>query len=135
MGAEPVSALSAGDRKLSKPEDHLIRADAIGELGARKLGRLAGMSRLTIEEHRLDGLADITLPAGREQFIYVQDGSGNIGSTVANSTGGNQPLEETVLLSPGDFVTLMPEESASLSAGAEGLLILVGRAPREIRGD
>ena len=116
---------------MSKAEDHLIRPDSTGASATRELGRLTGMSRLSVEEHRLGSLAPINLPSGRERFLYALEGSGSI---VCNP-GGDQIVEEPVLLGPGDFVTLLPGESALLSASEEGLLILIGSAPGEIRSD
>lgn len=101
------------------PERHLVRA---ASAPLRQLGRLAGLDRLSLEEHRLPSGGQVTLEGGTgaEGFVYVLAGAGEL-STAA----------ETLSIAAGDFVALAPGESPRLeNPQAEPLQVLAGFSDR-----
>ena len=122
---------------MSRPEDHLLRAEAIDAPGLRTLSRLAGISRLTIEQHRLATDGEVALAPGREQFLYVLAGAGSISAVLEpgmHSPAG-QPARESITLGAGDFVGLSADEGAVLNASGSGMAVLIGKAPRQVHDD
>lgn len=122
---------------MSRPEDHLVRADDIDAPGVRTLSRLAGVSRLTIEQHRLAPDGEVALAPGREQFLYVLSGAGNIsaGLEPGMDSPAGQPARESITLGAGDFVSLTAGEGAVLNATGSGMAVLIGKAPRDVHDD
>jgi len=104
---------------MAKPTDHLVRTASM-EAGMLALSALSGLSRLSIELHRLAATEQLPIPAGAERFLYVLEGSGSL--RVQPQTD-----ESTAEIETGDFVALTPAEVAELHT-EQGIAILLGEA-------
>lgn len=107
---------------MKKAEDHLLKPSA--EAGSRDLGSLTGLARLSLIERVLEAAQQTSLPSGREQFVYVLAGAGELTS---KDTETGAPIVAS--LGPGDFVALEATEEAVITASTESLTLLVGRGP------
>ncbi len=105
---------------MPESKDHLVRT---AELTAETLplSQMTGHERLNLDMHRLGAAGSLDLQPGPERFLYVLEGSGSLH---VQSEAEADPTVAT--LGPGDFVALLPEESAVLQAD-EAIAILLGR--------
>lgn len=112
-----------GARLMRKAEDHLLKPSA--EAGSRDLSGLTGLARLSLIERVLEAAEQTSLPSGREQFIYVLNGAGEL-----TSKNTETATSAAASLGTGDFVALEATEEAVITAGTESLTLLIGRGPR-----
>ncbi len=104
------------------PSRHLVRA---GDEQPQTLGQLTGLARMRLDTHDLAADSIVELPGGRERFIYVLEGSGEV--TAASSA--MQAIES------GDVIALGDDESARVVASPIGLTFLLGAGPRDSSAD
>lgn len=108
---------------MSRPEDHLLRADEIAA-GAERLSELTGLSRLQIELRTLAARDTLDLPASGELFLYVLDGSGTVTPDGDGPAGdGRADVRQTI--ETGDFLALAAGERARVKTEST-LTVLTG---------
>ena len=111
---------------MSDPKKHLLRkADRPDQ---NDLSGLTGLTRLTLTEQVLSAGESLNLAPGREQFLYVLSGAGELRSR-DQLAGTGDPETATASLHSGDFVALTASEDAVIHAETPSLTILVGRGP------
>ncbi|MEM8766208.1 MAG: hypothetical protein AAGE43_02095 [Pseudomonadota bacterium] len=110
-------------RKTANPASsrHLIRA---GEARSETLGQLTGLSRMRFAAHDLEAAEVRDLAEGRERFLYVLEGIGEVTAASATQTAA-----------AGDMVALGANEAARVVAGPSGLKFLLGAGPRDSSAD
>ena len=102
-----------GQRPVTRPEDHLLRAAGIAA-GKQRLSELTGLARMTMAMHTLAVDDTLALEAAGEQFLYVLSGNGSF-----RTADGEQTIEA------GDFLALEAGEGATVQA-ASPLTVLTG---------
>ena len=108
---------------MSRPEDHLLRADEIAA-GAERLSELTGLSRLQIELRTLGARDTLELAASGELFLYVLAGSGTVTPDDEGLTDdGRADVRQTI--ATGDFLALEAGERAEVKTDSS-LTVLTG---------
>lgn len=111
---------------MSNPAKHLLRrADRQGH---GDLSGPTGLSRLDLTERLLSAHESLTLDAGRERFLYVLLGTGEL-NCARQQAGPDDAEKETVRLNEGDFVALAMDEEAVIRADAAAMTLLFGQGP------